>query len=32
LPENPLAMPAERLSSLAPDLTIVGGRTVWERA
>jgi predicted amidohydrolase YtcJ len=32
LPENPLTMPAERLSSLAPDLTIVGGRTVWERA
>jgi predicted amidohydrolase YtcJ len=31
LPEDPLAVPASRLASLAPDLTVVGGRTVWER-
>jgi predicted amidohydrolase YtcJ len=30
LPDNPLTLPAERLASLAPDLTIVGGRTVWD--
>ncbi len=32
LPDNPLTMPAERISSLAPDLTIVGGRTAWDAA
>jgi predicted amidohydrolase YtcJ len=31
LPENPLTMPAERLAALSPELTVVGGRTVWER-
>ena len=31
LPENPLAVPAPRLATLAPDLTVVGGKTVWER-
>lgn len=31
LPENPLTVPAERLAALAPDMTVVGGRTVWER-
>jgi predicted amidohydrolase YtcJ len=31
LPDNPLTMPAERLPTLAPELTMVGGRTVWER-
>jgi predicted amidohydrolase YtcJ len=31
LPEDPLTMPAEGLASLAPDVTIVGGRTVWEK-
>jgi predicted amidohydrolase YtcJ len=31
LPEDPLAVPASRLATLAPDLTVVGGRTVWER-
>ncbi|HWA37921.1 MAG TPA: amidohydrolase family protein, partial [Burkholderiales bacterium] len=31
LPEDPLTMPAARLPGLAPDLTVAGGRTVWER-
>ncbi len=32
LPHDPLTVPAEALRDLAPDLTIVGGRTVWQRA
>ena len=32
LPENPLTVPSERLSNLAPDVTIVGGRVVWEQS
>jgi predicted amidohydrolase YtcJ len=32
LPEDPLTVSAERLPALAPDLTVVGGRTVWERS
>lgn len=31
LPEDPLTVSAERLPALAPELTMVGGRTVWER-
>jgi predicted amidohydrolase YtcJ len=31
LPGNPLAMPAEGLRTLAPDVTIAGGSIVWER-
>lgn len=31
LPEHPLAVPPERLRALAPDVTIAGGRIVFER-
>lgn len=31
LPEDPLTMPAARLPGLVPDMTIAGGRIVWER-
>jgi len=31
LAEDPLAVPAPRLAALAPDMTVVGGKTVWER-
>jgi len=31
LPENPLTMAAERIPSLVPDLTLVGGRVAWSR-
>ncbi len=31
LPDDPLTMPAEALRALMPDMTIVGGRTVWQR-
>lgn len=31
LPENPLTVAADRLRDLRPDLTIVGGRVVWQR-
>jgi predicted amidohydrolase YtcJ len=29
LKDDPLSVPAERLASLAPEMTLVGGRTVW---
>lgn len=29
LPEDPLTMPAERIAALKPDMTVVGGRTVY---
>lgn len=31
LPDNPLTAPAERLKAMQPDMTIVGGRVVFER-
>jgi predicted amidohydrolase YtcJ len=31
LPEDPLTVDAGRLAALAPDITIAGGKTVWER-
>lgn len=31
LPENPLTIPADRLRTLAPDVTIAGGKIVFER-
>ena len=31
LPENPLTVPPERLRALAPDVTIAGGKVVFER-
>lgn len=31
LPEDPLTVDAQRLAALAPDITIAGGKTVWER-
>ncbi len=31
LPENPLTMDPEGLEDLRPDLTVVGGRVVWDR-
>jgi hypothetical protein len=31
LPENPLTVPADRLRALAPDVTIAGGKVVFER-
>lgn len=31
LPENPLTVPPERLRALAPDVTIAGGKIVFER-
>ncbi len=31
LPEDPLTVEAPRLKALAPDMTIAGGKTVWER-
>ena len=31
LPENPLTLAAERIPSLVPDLTLVGGRVAWSR-
>lgn len=32
LPENPLTMAEEKLQHLAPDVTIAGGKVVWEKA
>ncbi len=32
LPENPLLIAPERLEGLRPDLTVVGGQVVWDRA
>lgn len=30
LPEDPLTLPAERLSAVVPDLTVAGGNIVWK--
>jgi predicted amidohydrolase YtcJ len=30
LPDNPLTMPADALPAFRPDITVTGGRTVWQ--